>query len=445
MPLESFNVRWRVAEDEAMSKIVRSGTAIADPHWGHSVHVEVDGLRPGRWYWYQFDCDGDESPRGRTRTAPAAGAIPGRARFAVASCQKYEIGYYTAYEHMVREDIDMVLHLGDYIYEKQDDSKAVRPHGRPEAVTLDEYRIRYAIYKTDAALQAVHAIAPWLTTWDDHEVSNDYAGDFSERTDVTRADFLIRRAAAYQAYYENMPLRRSAMPSGPDMLLYRRADFGELAQIHVLDTRQYRTDQPAGERLQLSGPAQFDPEATILGGKQKRWLFDGLASSHAKWNVLAQQVLMARADLAPGGDVMVDVDKWAGYEMERREVLRFLENRAIPNAIVLTGDKHNNWANELWNDFDQKVPKPVAVEFLGTSISSSGDGEDRPAYTDALLAENPFVKYHNSERGYLMCELTADTWRTDFRTVPYVSRHGAPLNTRASFVVESGNPTLHRV
>jgi len=445
MPPESFVVTWAVAEDEAMSRIVRSGTEIADPQWGHSVHAEVGGLRPDRWYWYRFTCGGEVSPTGRTRTLPPAGSSPERLRFAVANCQKWEPGYYTAYEYLVNENPDLVFHLGDYIYEKNSDSDGVRPHGQKEVKTLDDYRIRYGIYKSDPALQAAHAVAPWFVTWDDHEVNNDYAGAVSERLEVTQADFLVRRAAAYQAYYENMPLRRSAIPVGPDLRLHRRFDYGRLARFHILDTRQYRSDQLPGPRMQAFDGVPVDPNLTMLGAEQKSWLFDGLRNSPAAWNGIAQQVLMARIDLREGADALVDVDKWAGYEHERRELLRFFESARIRNPVVLTGDIHENWANELWNDFDRSEPTSVAVEFIATSISSSGDGVDKPVYLEDLLRENPCVKFHNEERGYLVCEVTPRQWRTDFKTVEYVSRRGAPQHTRASFVVESGDPHLHKV
>jgi len=439
-------VAWQVAEDEAMTRVVRRGKEIADHGWAHSVHVEVGGLKPDRWYWYRFTAGGEVSPAGRARTLPAAGTMPERLRFAVASCQKYEIGYYTAYEHMVREDIDLVVFLGDYIYEKADSSAAVRPHGLPLALTLDDYRRRYAAYKTDPALQAAHALAPWIATWDDHEVSNDYAGSVQENPEPgDPAAFLRRRAAAYRAYYEHMPLRRTAIPSGPDLRLFRRFDYGRLARFNVLDTRQYRTDQPAGPRLQPAGPKLADPAGTILGPEQLTWLFEGLDQSPALWNVLAQQVLMAPVDRMPGPAVVVDVDKWAGYEFERQRVLRHFLEGGTANPVVLTGDKHTNWANELLIDSNDPAGTPVAVEFLGTSITSGGDGEDQPDYAGTLLAENPFVKYHNNERGYIHCEVTPRGWRGDFRTVPHVSSRNAPLLTRASFVVEPGRARLNRV
>jgi alkaline phosphatase D len=446
MPAIPVAVGWQVAEDEALTRVVRQGTAIASPDWGHSVHVEVAGLSPDRWYWYQFKCGGDVSPRGRTRTMPAAGAAAERLRFAFASCQKYEMGHYTAYEHMAREDLDLVVHLGDYIYEKGDDKQAVRPHGTPELFTLDDYRNRYALYKTDPALQAAHALAPWIVTWDDHEVSNNYAGITPEHPELMdTATFLRRRAAGYQAYYAHMPLRRSAQPSGPDMLLHRRLEFGALASFHVLDTRQYRTDQPQGDGMKPPGPALLDPTGTMMGERQREWLFAGLEQSAASWNILAQQVMMARVDREAGPGESYAMDKWTGYEFERRRVLRHFRDRRITNPVVITGDIHQNWANELAPDFDQPDAPNVAVEFVGTSISSAGDGVDRPGYLASLLAENPAVKYHNSERGYVRCEVTRQAMRADYRTVPYITRPGAPLNTRASFTVETGRPQLHRV
>lgn len=446
MPPAPVEVEWVVAEDEALRHVVRRGTATASPEWAHSVHVEVGGLRPDRWYWYRFTTGRAASAVGRARTLPAAGAAAERLRFAFASCQKYEVGYYTAYEHMAREDLDVVVFLGDYIYENDDDDEAVRPHGFREVFALDDYRVRYALYKSDPALQVAHAHAPWIVTWDDHEVSNDYASavhQFPER--YTCEEFLARRAAAYRAYYEHMPLRRSARPVGPDLPLYRRLDYGTLATFHVLDTRQYRTDQPAGPRRQSPGSQVLDPTATMLGAGQRRWLFDGLASSRAQWNIIAQQVIMAQVDVSTAGPgPIVDVDKWAGYEHERREILRFLRDRRIANPVVITGDIHSNWANELAADFDDPATPPVAVEFVGTSISSGGHGVDQPKHLEALLARNPVVKFHNNERGYVRCEVTPEEWRTDFRTVPDITRRGGPLRTRASFRVAAGQSRLQR-
>jgi alkaline phosphatase D len=440
MPVLPVEVSWTIAEDEALTRVVRSGTVVANADWGHSVHVEADGLKPDRWYWYQFKAAGETSPKGRTRTLPPANSLPERLRFAFVSCQHYETGLFTAYEHLVREDHDLIVHLGDYIYEGAALPDRVRRHNGPEIMTVDDYRARYALYRLDPALQAAHAAAPWIVTWDDHEVANNYVSDIPGRP-APRDEFLRRRAAAYQAYYEMMPLRRAQLPKGPDMLLYRRLNVGRLASFHVLDTRQYRTDQPLGDGNKPPSDVLMDPKGTALGNAQREWLFNGLERSSANWNILAQQVMMARVDKQAGPEVTYSMDQWPGYEFERRRVLRQLHDRRITNPVVITGDIHTNWANELIADFDQLDSKSVAVEFVGTSITSGGDGGERPRDA-AMTAENPFVKFFNNERGYVRCELSPQQWRTEYRTVPFVTRPGAPVQTRASFVVESGRPLL---
>ena len=440
MPPEPVEISWVVAEDERLARGVRRGDALARPGLAHSVHVEVDGLDPDRPYWYRFQSGGVQSPVGRTRTLPLPGSLPSRLRFAVASCQHYEQGLFTAFEHMLREDVDLVVHLGDYIYEGAPQPNRPRKHVGPECVTLDGYRARYGQYKSDPALQAMHAAAPWIVTPDDHEFDNNCAGAISEEKLVTASDFLRRRAAAYQAYYEHMPLRRSSLPAGPDMLLYRRVSYGRLADFFVLDTRQYRSDQPCGDGNKPPGPELMDPNATIMGAAQRDWLFEGLARSSAAWNILAQQVMIARVDRMPGEGVTYSMDQWPGYEVERRRLLKFLHERKVVNPVALAGDIHTNWANDLIADLDDLGSRTVASEFVGTSISSGGDGLTAPKDLDKLLADNPFVRFHNAERGYLRCDVDARLWRTDYRTVPYVLKPGAPIQTRASFVVEPGRP-----
>ena len=402
MPPEPVEVSWQIADDDAMTRIVQSGTTRATPEWSHSIHIEVTGLRPERWYWYRFKVGTELSPIGRTRTAPPLDALPARLRFAFASCQHYETGFYTAYQHMAREDLDLIVHLGDYIYEGAAAADRVRRHPSGLCLTLDDYRLRYAQYKSDQALQAAHAMDPWIVTWDDHEVANNYAGEHVAKR-PSRAEFLQRRAAAYQAYFEHMPLRRSALPQGPDMLLYRDLSFGRLAKFHVLDTRQYRSPQPQGDGLKPPSPVLLDPQGTMMGDRQRDWLFTGLERSPASWNVLAQQVMVARADKTAGPAVHYSMDQWPGYEFERRRLLLHFADKKIKNPVVLTGDIHSDWANELIADFDQLDSRSVATEFVGTSISSGGDGSDTPKARAHLTAENPFVKYFNSERGYVRC------------------------------------------
>ena len=438
MPEQAVEVAWQVAEDEGMKKVVKKGTTVANPEWAHSVHVEVAGLNPDRWYWYQFKAGNETSPIGRARTAPAVWTNPAALKFAFASCQHFESGLFTAYEHMAKDELDLVIHLGDYIYEGEGREKQIRKHVGPVLKTLDDYRNRHAQYKTDLALQAAHAAFPWIVTWDDHEFANNCAGAISENPRDSTADYLIRRAAAYKAYYEHMPIRRAALPDGPDARLYRRIPFGRLAEFAVLDTRQYRTDQPCGDGTKAPCGDELDPKGTLLGERQEKWLLDGLARSPATWNILAQQVMMARVDQSSGETEKYSMDQWPGYEMNRRRILKFFQERKIANPIVLAGDIHSNWANDLAVDFDGLGGATVATEFVGTSISSGGDGTAKPKNHDAILAENPCVKFHNTQRGYVRCAATPKEWRSDFQVVEYVTRPGAPLVTRGSFVVENG-------
>jgi alkaline phosphatase D len=445
MPHEAVAVSWQVADDEAMTKIVQEGTTTATPDWGHSVHVEVTGLKPDRWYWYRFKTGNAVSPVGRARTFPAAGVLSQKLRFAFASCQHYEQGLYTAYGEMARDDLDVVLHLGDYIYEYAGKDKLVRKHTGLEIDSVDDYRNRHALYKTDHLLAEVHRLFPWVVTWDDHEFDNNCANDISEEPGVQREAFLARRARSYQAYYEHMPLRRAALPKGPDMLLYRRVSFGDLAEFFVLDTRQYRTDQPCGDGNKQACLEVYSEQATLTGAAQEQWLLDGFGQSRARWNVLAQQVMMARVDRAPGDVQAFSMDQWPGYEQNRRRVLKAFARRPEANPLVLTGDIHSHWANNLIADFDDLESKVVGTEFVGTSISSGGNGVAKPKTLEATYSENPFVKYHAQQRGYVRCEATPERCRADFKIVDFVEKPGGAVTTGASFVVENGQPGLQRV
>lgn len=445
MPDEPVWVHWRVAEDEAMTKVVAKGKEVAGPDWAHSVHVEVTGLRPDRWYWYEFRAGAEISPRGRTRTLES----PDRAanetsmlKMAFASCQHWEAGFYTAYQHMLEESPDLVFHLGDYIYEGPAKEGQIRKHNSAEIMTLADYRNRHAQYKTDPALQAIHRNAPWVVTWDDHEFDNNCAGDCSEEQNVAVATFLNRRAAAYQAYYEHMPLRAACIPKGPGMKIYRSVRHGGLVDFHVLDTRQYRSDQPNGDGLKCLEPGALDPNATILGAPQREWLFGELGKSRATWNVLAQQVMMARVDRFKGEEERCSMDQWPGYEVERQAVLNAFRDLKVSNPVVLTGDIHTHWANELTCMPGQPDSSSVGSEFVCTSITSKGNGKGIPGYLPDLTAENPCVKYHSDHRGYVSCTIDSKVWRADFRTIDFVTRAGAELHTPASFVVESGRAAV---
>jgi alkaline phosphatase D len=444
MPAAPVEVRWELASDERFRRVVRRGTTMAVPEWGHSVHVEVDGLPSDRWFWYRFRVGGDVSPVGRTRTLPAAGASVDRMRFAFASCQHYETGLYTAYSHMVREDLDLVFFLGDYIYEGPGRDNQLRKHVGPEIMTIDHYRNRIAQYRSDPRLMAAHAAFPWVLTWDDHEVDNNYANDIQE-AGMPREEFLLRRAAAYQAYYEHMPLRRTSVPKGPHMALYRGFEYGSLASCFVLDTRQYRTDQPCGDGTKVPCEATMDPNATLLGKEQERWLHDGLDRSTSTWNILPQQIMMARMNQAPDGEPRYSMDQWPGYEAERQRLLQFFATRRPSNPIVLTGDIHSSWVNNLQvNSADEKSPV-VATEFVGTSITSGGDGTAMTERMKTVMANNPFLKFYNGQRGYVSCEVTPSQMRAKYQGVDYVSKPGAPLVTRATFVVENGQPGANKI
>ena len=444
MPPEVVAVEWEVASDERMGQIVQRGTASAEPSFAHAVHVEVDGLDAGRWYWYRFRTGGEVSAIGRTRTTPAANGGVDRLRVAVASCQQYEQGFFTAYRHMLADDLDMVIHVGDYIYESSWGRDHVRTHGAPEPHTLDDYRIRHALYKGDPDLQAAHAAYPWVLTWDDHEVQNDYANDRSEDLHAPEW-FLQRRAAAYKAYYEHMPLRRQMVPFGPHMRIFTRVSFGRLAQIHLLDDRQYRSPQPCaapgrgGANVVEDCAERLDPRLTMFGGAQESWLQAGLDRSPARWNVLAQQTLMAQLDRKPGPGQLFWTDGWDGYPAARRRLLDYLGRRKPANPIVVGGDVHSFWVTDLKADFDDPRSPVVGTEFVGTSITSQF--RRRQEEVDALLADNPHIKLANgARRGYLRMEITPARLRADLRTVRGVARPRAEADTLASFVVEDGRP-----
>ena len=440
------SVRWEVAADEAMKRIVRSGSARAEPAWAHSVHVEVRGLQPERWYWYRFRAGDAGSAVGRTRTAPSAGASPARLRLAFGSCQQYEQGYYGAWQHVVRDAPDLIAFLGDYIYESSWGKDHVRSHGAPEPYTLQEYRARYALYRSDADLQAAHAACPWIVTWDDHELDNDYAADRAQDA-APRERFLLRRAAAYRAFYEHMPLPPRMRPSGPDMSLYTQLGWGRLARFFVLDGRQHRSwhacprpERRAGSNLVDAALCERlrSPGRSMLGRAQEQWLDEALGDSRAGWNILAQQTRMARLDQAPGPEQHVWTDGWDGYPAARRRLLQSLLEQEVPNPVVIGGDVHAFNVSQLKLDFDDPASPTVASEFVGTSITSAGWPQER---FDRYRADNPHLVFANSRyRGYTRVEATKGRLQIDLRAMESVRQPDAPCRTLASFIVEDGRP-----
>ncbi|MFD3522371.1 alkaline phosphatase D family protein [Streptomyces sp. NPDC058653] len=450
LPAERVEVEWEVAHDERFARIVASGTATAHPEFDHSVRVEVPGLSSGRLYHYRFRAGTWISPVGRTRTAPAAGAAVGGLKLATLSCQAYYHGYFTAYKHLAAEDLDVVVHLGDYLYEyavssaggqrKYTDRKLPAHYNR-ETITLEDYRLRYGLYKSDPDLMAAHSAHPFIVTWDDHETENNYADETPEN-DVPPEEFLLRRAAAYRAYWENQPLRAPQQPEGPDMRLYRRLHFGRLAQFDILDTRQYRSNQVQGANWQVPGPESKDPGRTMTGETQERWLLNGWKSSKATWNLLAQQVTFAQRRSVPGSDFKLSMDAWDGYTASRKRVLDGAKAAGIDNLMVLTGDVHVGYGFDLKADFDDPASRTVGTEIATTSVSSDMDGAEKPSNWTNLTSANPHMKYYNGRRGYTTFSLTRDRATVTFNTLTSVTKPGSALTRAASFVTEAGDPGL---
>jgi alkaline phosphatase D len=444
-------VRWEIAHDERFSSIAAAGTAEALPEWAHSVHVDVHRLEPARPYWYRFTAGDAQSPVARTRTAPAPNATVEKLKFAFASCQQYEQGYYGAYRHVVADSPDLIAFLGDYIYESSWGKEHVRKHDRPaEPMTLDDYRARHAHYKTDPDLQAAHAACPWILTWDDHEVDNDYADDLPEFR-MPKEQFLARRAAAYRAYYEHMPLPARMRPEGPHMRIYTQLGWGALARFYLLDDRQYRSYH-ACRRLWRPGEGKTvdiaectaleNPNRSILGRAQERWLEGALGDSRAAWNVLAQQTRVAQFDELPGPGRRAWTDSWDGYPAARKRLLDFLSGRRIANPVAIGGDVHSFNVADLKRDFDDPASPVVASEIVGTSITSEGWAQEN---YDRFLPDNPHVKLLDSRhRGYVRVEVTPRAMRADLRAMESVQTRDARCNTLATFVVEDGKPGPQR-
>jgi len=463
-------VRWQIALDAGMSRVIRDGVAEAHPENGHAVHVLAGGLPPDRWLYYRFQALGETSRIGRTRTFPARRDSRDHARFAVVSCQSFPDGFYRAYADLNEQELDFVVHVGDYIYEGGPDATPVDParnHLGPEIVSVDDYRNRYALYRLDPDLQEAHARFPFIVTADDHEVDNNYAGEIPELSSPTQgAAFLARRRSAYQVYAESMPLRPEQRRLGEDgaLRLFRSLSFGDLAQLHVLDTRQFRSDQPAGDGFGSTDPdsadiefvfgeqifdAQgiLDPAATMMGARQEDWLHASLARSRATWNGLAQQVMQTRWNAVGAARVTIEqlpgippairqallqqialideisnVDAWDGYPAARRRLFDLLVQSRARNPIVLTGDIHSAWGANLLADFADPSSQIIAAEFVATSVSSGFGGLDpRPTHAAVragLQPDNPHIAYFNGlYRGYCVCDVDRTRWQTTYRAV----------------------------
>jgi alkaline phosphatase D len=465
---QPVTVSWELAQDDAFTRIVQRGEARAVTALAHSVHVEVRGLAPDRWYFYRFTSGEAMSPVGRTRTFPAPGASTARLRMAYASCQKWEDGYFSAYRHMLAENLDLVMFLGDYIYEYPGRSSRIRvPNATSNngwVITLDDYRSRYAKYKTEPELQAMHAACPWLMTWDDHEVQNDYAGAAPGSSGRPVADFLLRRTSAYQAYYEHMPLRAAVLTralagleTGAELRLYGQLRFGDLASLYLLDNRQYRDPQactpdgkPGSGALDPESCARWnDPQRSLLGKAQEAWLEQALtqagdpAAGRAVWNVIGQQSLFGQRDFRPGPDRFFWNDGWDGYAPARSRLCRALGGSQAPNPVLLGGDVHENWVGHVKADYGNPSSASLGVEFCGTSVTSRSGNS---AKTSEWLAENPHFVFANTEKkGYGVVEFTPERLITRLRVMDQVSDREGRMETLASFEVQAGRPVLEKI
>ncbi|MEJ8839304.1 alkaline phosphatase D family protein [Ramlibacter sp. AN1133] len=458
LPRDAVTLRWEIAEDEAFTRIAQSGQAQALAELAHSAHVEAQGLAPDRWYFYRFMAGPWASPVGRTRTFPADDAPVQRLRLAYASCQRWEHGWFSAYRQMRADAPDAVVFLGDYIYEYPTAVNAVRSPGGSWVLSLDDYRARYALYRTDADLQAMHHACPWLYTWDDHEVQNDYAGEQAGSAGPAVADFPRRRALAYQAWYEHTPVRASVLTraleglaSGRGLRIYGQQRFGRLASLLLLDTRQYRSPQACtaggltGSSVvnPLQCPIWNDASRTMLGMEQEAWLAAQLARAGAAWTVIGQSTLFGQRDFAPGPGRLLWNDGWDGYAAARGRLVEALQESRASNPVLLGGDVHENWVGHVKADYERPESASVGVEFCGTSITSR---TTRPETIGVRLAENPHFVYAEADhRGYGLAEFTPQRLQVTLRGVDDVTRRESGVGTLARFEVESGRPVVQRV
>ncbi|SFO99615.1 alkaline phosphatase D [Amycolatopsis arida] len=434
MGSQTVDVQWELATDERFANVVAAGAETATPGEGHSVHAEPAGLTPDTEYFYRFRTGSHISPVGRTRTAPAAGSNPASVRFAMASCAHFEEGWYHAFRHLAADDPDVVLFLGDYMYEKNSGhSDIVRGYVEFDEVDkLAEYRLRYAQHKTDPDLKAAHAAAPWLPVFDDHELKNNWWG--------VNYDQPARKQPSFQAFWENMPLPRAMKPANSAIPLYRRFRWGTLARFHMMDTRQYRWKQaPNNDNTNCTELRRTD--RTLTGAAQEKWLLDGLAARESTWDFLGQQVFFGQRD-GDGKAATCDVseDAWDGYPANRRRITQGWVDRRVPNPVVLTGDVHRHWACDLRVDFDNHSAPIVGTELITTSITSRGS-----TTPPSNLPQNPHVRYIGHQRGYVRATVTPRQLTAEFMGVSSVLVRDparSKLSVVKRFHVKAGRPGL---
>lgn len=449
-PLADVLFRWELAADESFTQVVRSGEARALASRAHCVHIKVQGLEPDRPYFYRFHCANFTSVVGSTRTCPRPAAKPNSLTIAFASCQHWEFGYFGAYGDLAQQRPDLILFLGDYIYEGgpyAGPGQRARRHSGATAKTLAQYRARYALYKSDPHLQLAHACAPWLSIWDDHEVDNDYAGHISRDRDPA---FEARRLAAYQAYFEHMPVDFDALLSSAHSInskIYRSLDWGQLAKISFLDTRQYRdvhacVSPGRGGAFAESGcPARLDPTRSLLGMEQERWLDQSLSRSLAAWNLVAQQTLVTSLSttLETNANERVWMDGWDGYGAAKRRLLASLARPNLNNPVVIGGDVHSQWIGDLRQNPQDSAERIIATELCGTSLTSSSGITQKQA--ELAMRNNPGLRYGNANKhGYNLLEIKAGSAKLSVRVSEDLRDPDSLVSTLASFVIDSGRP-----
>ncbi|MCU1371428.1 MAG: phosphodiesterase/alkaline phosphatase [Ilumatobacteraceae bacterium] len=434
-------VLWEVSTDEDFTDIVKHGTEPAAAEFGHSVHADAHGLEADTWYWYRFRIGDHTSPVGKTRTTPKDDASVDELTFAFASCQLRTAGHWTAYPQVVADEPDLILFLGDYIYEYPGGTGELAIPLKAEPVTVADYRVLYAAYQRDANLQAAHAIAPWVITWDDHEVENNYAAGTAEKAE-DQAGFEARRVAAYQAFWESHPIRIDPPAEDGSLEVYRWFRYGTLAEFFVLDGRQYRSDQVCGDQVGTNAkdcPDLANPEHTMLGPEQEQWLAKGLKAADATWTVLAQQTVVKSLVL---GDVILNVDQWDGYPAARSRLLDSIYQAGLQNVVVLTGDIHAGGAADLRMPNATTEGEIVAHELVAPGISSPGFGDIAKGLDLAAFG----LAYANFEdNGYVRCTVTRDTWTTEFVIVDSIATETSPASVDATVEIKAGTPGITRI
>jgi len=432
---DAVEVRYELSTDPGFRHIIRAGRGVAYPARAHAVHVEIVGLRAGRAYWYRFHAMGVTSPIGRAATVPDTAD---RLKIAMTSCQHWEQARFGVYRDIVAAEPDIILQLGDYVYEQSySDGVKVREFGAPEPRDLDGYRRRHALYKTDPELQAAHRTCPWIVTWDDHEVLNDYAG-LANREGLSPSAFAPRRAAAYQAYFEHMPIRPSLWRALSQPRLYRAVDWANLASLSVLDTRQYRSAPPCAlpnvaRNVRLDSCAEATaPQRTIMGAAQERWLSTRLSRETRPWSLIAQQVFFAPLWL-DGTHHVTFSDQWDGYAANRDRLLDELRGPAVRNPVILSGDVHSFWINDL----NRADGTPVAAEIVTSALGAASPPTGR--FGD-VARNNPHVRYHNLQQaGWVLLDIEKTRLTADMRVIADRTDVTSPVISASKFVCQVGD------